>query len=590
MGIVARQLPQPVMSSVGASTGTMTQQQPQQIALQQQTNGGTTQGGKKPLSGGSSGVPTPSETPLQNGSNGQGPTPPPMTNAPKYGTLVPNRIFVGGISASTTEAELMHLFSAYGTVKAAKIIQDRAGVSKGYGFITFESEDDARRPLLQDNIVLRDRRLNIAPAIKKQPFGRPPTAPPYDTHGPSDGRSPAPAPHQALQPPMPPFFFGGAPPFYPGAAAYYAPPMVGTAAAQAPVQVSQASQEQAAVAAAQQAVYQTPQVYQAQTGPPQAGPYASMMFPQTIYMPQQYPTMMPYDYAIYGAGPAASVNGGVPSPYGSSGPASNGSETLPRAGPCYGPAPGHTEGTILYAAQPSHHMYHPALDPTGIAPGSIYASADGPYDPMAHQAAAMGHFGPLTTAPFSMTEENFFMERPEASGTPRSFLTATPPSTEQRNTATPVVSLLSLDHQQVKDPASMQGGRRPPQPPPPQTNQQHCNMHPPRHQNQTHYQNHLPQPHQPQHQTQFRRGPSVYHQTNGQYPPQQRRVFSRLYNGQHNTQHTQTLPSTHGPPPRRPRKPQHRSHGTNNPNNEIGAGDAPLPSGDLGAQMEALHI
>jgi len=56
------------------------------------------------------------------------------------GTLVPNRIFVGGISANTTEGELMQLFSSYGTVKAAKIIQDRAGVSKGYGFITFESE------------------------------------------------------------------------------------------------------------------------------------------------------------------------------------------------------------------------------------------------------------------------------------------------------------------------------------------------------------------------------------------------------------------------------------------------------------------
>jgi len=31
--------------------------------------------------------------------------------APKYGTLVPNRIFVGGISASTSEAELAQVFS-----------------------------------------------------------------------------------------------------------------------------------------------------------------------------------------------------------------------------------------------------------------------------------------------------------------------------------------------------------------------------------------------------------------------------------------------------------------------------------------------
>lgn len=85
------------------------------------------------------------------------------------GTLVPNRVFVGGISANTTEGELLQLFSQYGTVKAAKIIQDRAGVSKGYGFITFESEDDAKRLQREsDSIILRERKLNIAPAIKKQ--------------------------------------------------------------------------------------------------------------------------------------------------------------------------------------------------------------------------------------------------------------------------------------------------------------------------------------------------------------------------------------------------------------------------------------
>lgn len=65
--------------------------------------------------------------------------------APKYGTLVPNRIFVGGISANTSVEELAQLFSSYGNVKATKIIADRAGVSKGYGFVTFETEEEAKR-------------------------------------------------------------------------------------------------------------------------------------------------------------------------------------------------------------------------------------------------------------------------------------------------------------------------------------------------------------------------------------------------------------------------------------------------------------
>ncbi|XP_035222307.1 protein boule-like isoform X1 [Stegodyphus dumicola] len=97
---------------------------------------------------------------------------PVASNAPKFGTLIPNRIFVGGIAASTTESELHSLFASYGNVKATKIILDRAGVSKGYGFVTFETEEEARRIQREADVILKDRKLNIAPAIKKQPFAR----------------------------------------------------------------------------------------------------------------------------------------------------------------------------------------------------------------------------------------------------------------------------------------------------------------------------------------------------------------------------------------------------------------------------------
>jgi len=89
---------------------------------------------------------------------------------PKMGTLIPNRVFVGGISTSTTESELHQLFSEFGNVKQTKIIADRSGVSKGYGFVTFETEEEARRlQAASEDIVLKERKLNIAPAIKKQP-------------------------------------------------------------------------------------------------------------------------------------------------------------------------------------------------------------------------------------------------------------------------------------------------------------------------------------------------------------------------------------------------------------------------------------
>ncbi|CAH1970898.1 unnamed protein product [Acanthoscelides obtectus] len=234
---------------------------PEKMSMSNQNNG---------KSSNNSCMNTPSCTPLSNIANGnvQG-SPPPNNNAPKYGTLVPNRIFVGGISANTTETELMQLFSNYGTVKAAKIIQDRAGVSKGYGFITFESEDDAKRPLQEaENIVLRERKLNIAPAIKKQPFSRgfDASSPPAVTAG---------NPAQFFFPP------GATMPYFQGGVAYYPQPAPGDPATQQPM-------------------YQPPPVYPAQAGPPQAATYPSVMFPtQTIYMPQQFPMTMSYDYNYY---------------------------------------------------------------------------------------------------------------------------------------------------------------------------------------------------------------------------------------------------------------------------------------------------
>ncbi|BFY99080.1 hypothetical protein BsWGS_02110 [Bradybaena similaris] len=94
---------------------------------------------------------------------------------PKFGTIIPSRIFVGGIAANTTDAELKQYFSAFGAVKDTKIITDRAGVSKGYGFVTFENQEDADMIIKKeaDNLIFKDRKLNIGPAVRKQGLPRP---------------------------------------------------------------------------------------------------------------------------------------------------------------------------------------------------------------------------------------------------------------------------------------------------------------------------------------------------------------------------------------------------------------------------------
>jgi len=55
------------------------------------------------------------------------------------------KCFVGGLSWDTTNVTLRQAFEPYGTVVEANVITDReTGRSRGFGFVTFEDEDQAR--------------------------------------------------------------------------------------------------------------------------------------------------------------------------------------------------------------------------------------------------------------------------------------------------------------------------------------------------------------------------------------------------------------------------------------------------------------
>ncbi|EDW07398.1 protein boule [Drosophila mojavensis] len=118
---------------------------------------------------------------------------------PIYGTMIPNRVFVGGISRDTTESDLMIAFSAYGSVRSTKIIVDQDGFNKGYGFVTFETEEEAQRlQSVGKCVILRNRRLNIAPAFKKQQI-RPKFQPIIETNGTVYFTTQPPPPHHHQQ-------------------------------------------------------------------------------------------------------------------------------------------------------------------------------------------------------------------------------------------------------------------------------------------------------------------------------------------------------------------------------------------------------
>lgn len=80
------------------------------------------------------------------------------------------KLFVGNIAWSATEDDLMKLFSEYGAVEEAIIIKDKfSGRSKGFGFVTFENDDDADKAIEALNeYELNERKLVVNEARPKE--------------------------------------------------------------------------------------------------------------------------------------------------------------------------------------------------------------------------------------------------------------------------------------------------------------------------------------------------------------------------------------------------------------------------------------
>ena len=55
------------------------------------------------------------------------------------------KLFVGGLSWETTDSDLKNAFAPFGEVTEAKVITERGtGRSRGFGFVTFARDEDAK--------------------------------------------------------------------------------------------------------------------------------------------------------------------------------------------------------------------------------------------------------------------------------------------------------------------------------------------------------------------------------------------------------------------------------------------------------------
>ena len=80
------------------------------------------------------------------------------------------KLYVGNLSYETTEDELRNLFAQAGTVNAVELIRDRdTGSSKGFAFVTMNSQDEANTAIQQFNgRSLGNREIKVSTARPRE--------------------------------------------------------------------------------------------------------------------------------------------------------------------------------------------------------------------------------------------------------------------------------------------------------------------------------------------------------------------------------------------------------------------------------------
>ncbi|WOG87523.1 hypothetical protein DCAR_0206751 [Daucus carota subsp. sativus] len=86
--------------------------------------------------------------------------------------LLSRQLFVTRLSFYTTNQELKKLFSRFGSVTEAKlVIDEKTQRPKGFGFVTFKSEDEARNALKAMNGRIINGRLIFVEMAQTAPPG-----------------------------------------------------------------------------------------------------------------------------------------------------------------------------------------------------------------------------------------------------------------------------------------------------------------------------------------------------------------------------------------------------------------------------------
>lgn len=82
-----------------------------------------------------------------------------------------NKVYVGNLSWGIRNDKLQEIFSEFGEVVEARVITDRVTRrSKGFGFVTFSSDEDAAKAIsAMDGKEIEGRALKVNEAREMEP-------------------------------------------------------------------------------------------------------------------------------------------------------------------------------------------------------------------------------------------------------------------------------------------------------------------------------------------------------------------------------------------------------------------------------------
>lgn len=80
------------------------------------------------------------------------------------------KLFVGGLSFSTTDASLREAFAAVGSVVSASVVKGPDGRSRGFGFVEMESAEGAEEAIRRLNeSTLDGRTIGVEKSVPRAP-------------------------------------------------------------------------------------------------------------------------------------------------------------------------------------------------------------------------------------------------------------------------------------------------------------------------------------------------------------------------------------------------------------------------------------